>query len=42
VRSAHPDQHIHHKANSGDSGHAAVDSEFLNAWPRRSHTPVRS
>ena len=29
VRSAHPDQHIHHKANSGDSGHAAVDSEFL-------------
>jgi stalled ribosome rescue protein Dom34 len=29
IRSAHPDQHIHHKANSGDSGHAPVDKEFL-------------
>jgi len=29
VRSHHPDQHIHHKANSGDSGHAPVDNEFL-------------
>jgi stalled ribosome rescue protein Dom34 len=29
VRSSHPDQHIHHKANSGDSGHAAVDEEFF-------------
>jgi len=29
VRSHHPNQHIHHKANSGDSGHAAVDNEFL-------------
>ncbi len=29
VRSQHPDQHIHHKANSGDSGHAPVDNEFL-------------
>jgi len=29
VRSSHPDQHIHHKANSGDSGHAPVDSEFF-------------
>jgi stalled ribosome rescue protein Dom34 len=29
VRSTHPDQHIHHKANSGDSGHAPVDKEFL-------------
>jgi stalled ribosome rescue protein Dom34 len=29
IRSEHPDQHIHHKANSGDSGHAAVDKEFL-------------
>lgn len=29
VRSHHPDQHIHHKANSGDSGHASVDNEFL-------------
>jgi stalled ribosome rescue protein Dom34 len=29
VRSSHPDQHIHHKANSGDSGHAPVDNEFL-------------
>jgi len=29
VRSAHPDVHIHHKANSGDSGHAPVDNDFL-------------
>jgi len=29
VHSHHPDQHIHHKANSGDSGHAPVDNEFL-------------
>jgi hypothetical protein len=29
VRSSHPHQHIHHKANSGDSGHAAVDNAFL-------------
>ncbi|MEP7243763.1 MAG: translational machinery protein [Gammaproteobacteria bacterium] len=29
VHSTHPDQHIHHKANSGDSGHAAVDNNFL-------------
>ena len=30
VRSSHPDQHIHHKANSGDSGHAPVDNDYLN------------
>ena len=30
VRSSHPNQHIHHKANSGDSGHAPVDNEYLN------------
>src|SRR5215203_2770730 len=29
VASTHPHQHLHHKANSGDSGHAAVDKEFL-------------
>jgi stalled ribosome rescue protein Dom34 len=29
VRSSHPDEHIHHKANSGDSGHAPVDNEFF-------------
>ena len=29
VRSSHPHQHIHHKANSGDSGHAPVDTAFL-------------
>jgi stalled ribosome rescue protein Dom34 len=29
IRSDHPDQHIHHKANSGDAGHAPVDNEFL-------------
>jgi len=29
VRSSHPHQHIHHKANAGDSGHAPVDNEFF-------------
>ena len=29
VHSLHPDAHIHHKANSGDSGHVPVDNEFL-------------
>lgn len=29
VRSRHPHQHIHHKANAGDSGHAPVDEGFL-------------
>ena len=29
VRSSHPHQHLHHKANSGDSGHAPVDKEFF-------------
>jgi stalled ribosome rescue protein Dom34 len=29
VRSTHPDQHIHHKANAGDSGHAPIDQEFF-------------
>jgi stalled ribosome rescue protein Dom34 len=29
VRSDHPHQHIHHKANAGDSGHVPVDKEFL-------------
>ena len=32
VRSTHPHQHIHHKANSGDSGHAPLDKEFLRLW----------
>ncbi|MFA6266529.1 MAG: translational machinery protein [Pseudolabrys sp.] len=27
----HPTKHIHHKANSIGSGHAAPDSEFLHA-----------
>jgi len=30
VRSSHPNQHIHHKANSSGSGHAPVDAEYLN------------
>ena len=30
VRSTHPGQHIHHKANSGDSGHVPVDTEYLH------------
>lgn len=29
VGSTHPHQHLHHKANSGDSGHAPVDKIFL-------------
>jgi hypothetical protein len=29
VDSTHPHQHLHHKANSIDSGHAAVDTKFL-------------
>lgn len=29
VHSTHAHQHLHHKANSGDSGHAAVDKQFL-------------
>lgn len=29
VHSSHPHQHLHHKANSGDSGHAAVDKDYL-------------
>jgi len=29
VRSSHPNQHLHHKANSGDSGHAPVDRDYL-------------
>jgi stalled ribosome rescue protein Dom34 len=29
VQSTHPHEHLHHKASSGDSGHAAVDKDFL-------------
>jgi DNA-binding MurR/RpiR family transcriptional regulator len=29
VRSSHPHQHLHHKANAGDSGHAPLDKAFL-------------
>jgi stalled ribosome rescue protein Dom34 len=29
VRSSHPHQHIHHKANARDSGHAAIDKTYL-------------
>jgi stalled ribosome rescue protein Dom34 len=28
IRSEHPHQHIHHKANSGDSGHSPPEKEF--------------
>ena len=31
VRPDHPTRHIHHKANSIGSGHAAADQEFLHA-----------
>lgn len=30
IRSHHPNQHIHHKANAGDSGHVGVDNDFLH------------
>lgn len=30
VRSQHPNQHLHHKANERGSGHAPVDKEFLS------------
>jgi stalled ribosome rescue protein Dom34 len=30
IPSTHPEQHLHHKANSGDSGHAPVDTKFLS------------
>jgi stalled ribosome rescue protein Dom34 len=29
VASTNPSLHVHHKANSGDSGHARVDTDFL-------------
>jgi hypothetical protein len=29
VNSTHPHQNLHHKANSGDSGHAPVDKDYL-------------
>jgi stalled ribosome rescue protein Dom34 len=29
VRNAHAHQNLHHKANSGDSGHVSVDKEYL-------------
>ena len=29
IHSTHPRQHLHHKANSGDSGHAPIDKEYL-------------
>jgi hypothetical protein len=29
VHSTHPHQHLHHKANSSDSGHAPTDKKFL-------------
>jgi len=29
IPSSHPRQHLHHKANAGDSGHAPVDRKFL-------------
>ncbi|HEY0341355.1 MAG TPA: hypothetical protein VGC34_11165, partial [Steroidobacteraceae bacterium] len=29
VRSSHPHQHLHHKANAPDSGHVPLDVHFL-------------
>jgi hypothetical protein len=30
VLSPHPHEHLHHKANSSDSGHASIDKAFLH------------
>jgi hypothetical protein len=30
VRNSHAHQNLHHKANAGDSGHVAIDKEFLH------------
>lgn len=29
LHSSHPREHLHHKANAGDSGHARLDKAFL-------------
>jgi stalled ribosome rescue protein Dom34 len=34
VRSARGHQHLHHKANSGDSGHVGIDWGFMEAIAR--------
>ncbi len=31
IPSTHPHQHLHHRANARDSGHASVDKEFLKS-----------
>lgn len=31
VHSEHPHQHLHHKANSGGSGHAPLDKHFFES-----------
>jgi hypothetical protein len=31
LHSTHPDAHLHHKANAGDSGHMPVDRHFLDS-----------
>ena len=33
IRSSHPHEHIHHKANSGDSGHVPVEKERIGVAP---------
>lgn len=30
IRNSHQHQNLHHKANSGDSGHVSVDKEYLH------------
>ena len=30
IKSSHSREHLHHKANAGDSGHAPVDKEYLD------------
>lgn len=34
VHSAHGHQHLHHKANAGDSGHLGIDNDFLDRVAR--------
>jgi nucleotide-binding universal stress UspA family protein len=40
VRSTHPHQHLHHKANAPDSGHVLPDRKFLQELLRLSPVPV--
>ena len=40
IRSSHPNQHLHHKANSRGSGHAGLDKHFLEEVSQTLVAPV--